>query len=254
MKRVIICEGKTDAILVSYFLKKFGWIHIKDIKKPNLPVLPFDRDNEVLNWYRHPEKLDQELAIWGAGGIDQISAKLGHVIGRTREERTPSKRFEHVLLLFDRNNRSEIECKELVEKWATDSGVEIVGAMGLHQWSNVRIELRSKTPKEYYELRILCIVLPPDTKGNLEIFLTDSIRNESEQDRYLVDKAQGFIKSIPDEPYLNKTRYRPKACLGAILSVMSPDWVFSELHERLTLVRWEEIRLVETVYEKLSEL
>jgi len=83
---------------------------------------------------------------------------------------------------------------------------------------------------------------------------TDSIRNESEHDRDLVDKARKFIQSIPDEPYLNKTRYRPKACLGVILSVMSPDWVFSELDERLTLVKWEEIGSVEAVYEKLSEL
>ena len=40
----------------------------------------------------------------------------------------------------------------------------------------------------------------------------------------------------------------------AILSVMSPDWVFSELDERLTLVKWEEIKSVESIYEKLSEL
>lgn len=254
MKRVILCEGKTDAILIGYFLiKKFGWIYIKKPEKAVLPVLPFDRDNEVLKWYRHPGKPNQELAIYGAGGIDQIPVKFGDVINRTRQERDPVKRFGRVVLFFDRNNRSEAECRDLVEKWIVDNSIETISKLQLYQWSNARIAL-PKTPEEYYCLRILSIVLPPDSKGNLEVFLTDSIKDESEYDRDLVDKAREFVKSIPDEPYLNKTRYRPKACLGAILSVMSPDWVFSELDERLTRVKWEEIGSVEAVYEKLSEL
>ena len=84
MKRIILCEGKTDAILISYFLKKFGWIHVTRL----VIGLPFDGTNEVLNWYKHQEKPGQELAIWGVGGIDQIPVKLRHIIERTRNETT----------------------------------------------------------------------------------------------------------------------------------------------------------------------
>jgi hypothetical protein len=251
MKRTVICEGKTDAILISYFVKRrFGWVRTKS------PVirLPVVRDNEVLYWYYHPEKPDQELAIWGAGGIDQIPVKLGHIINRSRAERTPINRFGRVVLFFDRNDRNKTQCKDLVEKWATeDNELEITGKLQLGQWVDARVELR-KSPQEDYELRILPIVLPPDSEGNLEIFLTNSIRDQSEHDEQLVDRARSFIGFIPDEPYLSKTRYRPKACLGAILSVMSPDWVFSTLDHRLTRVQWEKIRSVTAVYEKLSEL
>jgi len=250
MKRVIICEGKTDAILISYFLiKSFGWIYTEK----SVVGLPFDAGSEVLNWYQHPEKPDQELAIWGAGGINEIPAKLWHVIDRTKLETTSVNRFTHIVVFFDRNNRSEAECRDLVGKWAIDSGVEITDDLHLGQWSKARVALR-KEPEEFHDLRVLSVALPPDSEGNLEIFLTNCIRNHSEYDSDLVDKAQGFIGSIPDEPYLGRARYRPKACLGAILSVISPDWVFSELHKRLTLVKWEEIKSVEAVYEKLSEL
>lgn len=251
MKRIILCEGKTDAILISYFLiKRFGWTYIKE----EVVELPVDRDNEVLNWYRHLRKPDQELAVWGAGGIEQLPIKLAHVIDRTRNERTPTNRFERLVLLFDRNDRSEDQCRDLVKKWTTkDNELEITGELQLGQWVDARIELR-KIPEEYHELRMLSIALPPDGKGNLEVFLTNSIRDQSTHDRFLVDKAEKFIGCLPDKPYLSKRRYRPKACLGSILSVMSPDWVFSTLHDRLTRVQWEEIESVVTVYGKLGEL
>jgi hypothetical protein len=255
MKRVILCEGKTDAILIGYFLiKRFGWIYIKNPEKADLPVLPFDRDNEVLNWYRHPAKPNQELAIWGAGGINEIPAKLWHVIHRTKIETTSVNRFTHVVVFFDRNNRSATECRSLAKKWVSHSELEIIGDMHLGQWSKARIDLLHKTPREYHELSILSIALPPDSEGNLEIFLTNGIRNQSEHDQQLVNEAWKFIDSIPNKPYLSKTRYRHKARLGAILSVMSPDWVFSKYDRRLTQIKWEEIKSVESVYEKLSEL
>jgi hypothetical protein len=50
MKEIILCEGKTDAILLSYFLiRKFGWKYIKE----QVVRLPVNNENEVLNWYRN---------------------------------------------------------------------------------------------------------------------------------------------------------------------------------------------------------
>jgi len=66
MKKIILCEGKTDAILLSYFLiRRFGWEYIKG----QIVGLPINKENEVLNWYRNSKYPDQELAIWGVGGI-----------------------------------------------------------------------------------------------------------------------------------------------------------------------------------------
>ena len=122
MKRIILCEGKTDAILISYFLKKFGWIHVTRL----VIGLPFDGTNEVLNWYKHQEKPGQELAIWGVGGIDQIPVKLRHIIERTRNETTSVNRFARVVIFFDCDDRTEAKCKVMVKAWATDSGLDII--------------------------------------------------------------------------------------------------------------------------------
>ena len=57
----------------------------------------------------------------------------------------------------------------------------------------------------------------------------------------MVVEAKQFIKNIPDEPFLMKNRLRNKACLGAVLAVFSPGWVFRELDEKLRSVPWEEM-------------
>jgi len=258
MKRIILCEGKTDAILISYFLnKRFGWEYIKEKEKleklKKLPGLPVVRANEKRNWYRHPEKPDQELAIWGVGGIDQLPIKLGQVIERTRIEGIPDNRFESIVLFFDRNSRSKDECENLFKEWIVGGGIELSGDLQIGQWVNASITL-NKTPKEDYQLHVLSIALPPDSEGNLEVFLMNSLKEQSCHDRQLVDEADKFISCLPDEPYLSKKRLRPKACLGSILSVMSPDWVFSEQDKRLRRVQWERIESLTPAYEKLSEL
>ena len=207
-----------------------------------------------MNWYKHPEKPNQELAIWGSGGIDEIPIKLGHVIERTRNERISSNRFECIVLFFDHNDRNQDECEALVKKWTTeDNELEVATELRLGQWTDATVELRGSSA-ENHRLSILPIALPPDSKGNLEVFLMDSIRGQSGHDNQLVGKAREFIRDLPDKPYLDKTRYRPKACLGSILSVISPDWVISKLNNRLTRVQWEEIESVAAVYEKLSAL
>ena len=251
MKRIILCEGKTDAILISYFLiKRFGWEYMRE----TVIKLPIEKDNEVLNWYRHPAKPDQELAIWGVGGITQLPVKLGHVMARTLGQQIPVDRFGRIVLFFDRNSRSKEQCGDLLNKWIAESGIEVSGNLQLGEWGDAKITIENKTPEEDYQLRILSIVLPPDSEGNLEVFLMKSLKEQSCHDRQLVDEADKFINGLPDEPYLSKKRLRPKACLGSILSVISPDRVFSELDKRFKQVQWEDIRSAANAYEKLSEL
>lgn len=233
MKRIILCEGKTDALLISYFLKKkFRWSHIKK----QVIGLPINQDNEVLYWYSNPEKPNQELAIWGVGGIEQLPVKLGHVINRTRSESNPINRFERIVLFFDRDQRDETECVELIEEWATTSDLELIGNLQLGQWSDVTTNLR-KSPAESYKLNILSIALPPDSEGNLETFLINSIRSHSDEDRQLVDEAWKFINRLLMSLILADGVSAPRLAweqsyqlchrIGCFLNLMSGLLVFS---------------------------
>jgi hypothetical protein len=251
MKRIIICEGKTDAILVGYFLiKVYGWLYSRDRR---LPALPFEKQNESLCWYSKPNAPGFEVAVWGAGGIDRVPEKLARIVERTKAEHVPENRFERLVVLIDRDTRTVEEVRNLVEGWYRDAGIELGQGVTIGQWSPGAIQL-GKTPPEAHSVRLLPIVLPATREGCLEVFLADSLRSVGDTDRMIVDGCREFVDTVPDEPYLSEARFRPKATIGAVLSIMSPDWVFGDLDEKLTSVEWEKIEDAHAAYAQLADL
>ena len=68
MNKLILCEGKTDAILLSYYLRKVaGWKFVK--KGPSGLTIQQSNDNESICWYK---KDDDYLLICGVGGKDNF--------------------------------------------------------------------------------------------------------------------------------------------------------------------------------------
>lgn len=251
MKRIILCEGKTDAILLSYFLEKWGWTYLKNSK--GMPVLPPLSGNEVRNWYCHSEKPKRELAIWGVGGIDNIPTKLATVLDRNRNERDPDNRFGFIVLFFDSDDRTAGECTELVVDWIRKGDIRLTSDLRIGEWASAQLSLAIQ-PLARYDLELLAVALPPDDRGNLETFLMTAIRRHSPEIGLIVAEAHTFIEKIPDDPYLARRRLRYKACLGTIMSVLSPDWVFGELDTRLRQVRWDDLPAVAAIYNKLEQL
>ncbi len=256
MKRIILCEGKTDAILISYFLKKrFGWLHISE-RPVKLPVA--NARNEELNWYQHSERagIGQELAIWGVGGISQMPVKLKAVIENNQRNPNPQDRFEHIVLFFDHDDPTEV-CLNTVQKWITDANLVLADELQLGEWVNAEMDLLGVTPPGKYRLKLLTIVLPPNGSGALETFLIDCWQQFSEADKQLTEAAKVFIVDLPELPkqtYLNHRRLPDKARLGVILSVFSPDGLFQKIDPKLESVSWERIEDALDVYGKLEAL
>ena len=70
MNKIILCEGETDAILLSYFLGKVaGWQFCK--KPPVNIAIKADAFEQSVNWY---ENGDDRLLICGVGGKDNMSS------------------------------------------------------------------------------------------------------------------------------------------------------------------------------------
>ena len=79
----------------------------------------------------------------------------------------------------------------------------------------------------------------------------DTCYYEKENTQQLAEK---FINTIPDKPYLIKTRLRRKAWLGSVLSVMFPDGSLKDRNRRLKQVNWEDLENVLNVYSILKDL
>ena len=139
------------------------------------------------------------------------------------------------MLFFDRDDRSDTACVDLIRGWLVATGLTARDPVALTQWIRVHAEL-DKEPRERHEFRLIGIVLPHDSPGALETFLMRCLEGKSETDLRVVRGARDYVSSLPREPYLVERRPRPKAALGATLSVFSPDWVFGDLDQRLTAV------------------
>jgi len=96
--------------------------------------------------------------------------------------------------------------------------------------------------------------LPSDSQGALETFLLDCLAKRGGEDNKIVTEAENYISSIKEVSYLNKKRFPQKAALGSVLSALSPDWVFTNIDEKLKLVEWENIIYCLNSYEKLKFL
>lgn len=168
MRRIILCEGKTDAILISYFLERcFGWLYL-----PEHPVkLPITNARiEELNWYRHPQrKPGQDLAIWGVGSVSQLPVRLKAVVEGNQRNPRPQDRFEAVVLFFDHDDPAETCLKE-VRDWFAQADLVLADEVRLGEWVDAEVDLVGVTPPGKYSMRLLPIVLPPDKEGPLEIF------------------------------------------------------------------------------------
>jgi hypothetical protein len=98
------------------------------------------------------------------------------------------------------------------------------------------------------------IVLPATGEGCLEIFLADALLTTGNVDQAIVESCRTLVAATPEEPYLQKPRFRPKAVIGAALSIISPDWVFGDLDQKLTAVAWEQIHAAHDAYALLADL
>lgn len=109
MNKLIMCEGETDAILLSYYLENVAeWKYCKapknlDIKKQN--------SNESVNWYR---KGEDYLLICGVGGKDNFGQFFR---SRIKKPLVAANAFDKIAIVTDRDNDTskEIETRLGVE-------------------------------------------------------------------------------------------------------------------------------------------
>lgn len=248
MPKLILCEGRTDAILISYYLAKTaGWLYLKNGNCKDF--LTRKDDNEELNWYR---KNDESLCVWGCGGINNIPTKLNEVVDRNKNEIKNSNLFNKIAIIIDHDTRTQDENKTLIQGWIAGATIQmppanfVLGNWGLASYDNQQ--------GKQLHLQILPMVLPSAATGNLESFLLGAIKANGGEEEAVVDQAQTFIDNLAAVSFIQKHRYKGKAQLGTALSVFSPERVFTEEHARLTAIDWTQYDAVNTAFAVLKSI
>ena len=242
MNKIILCEGMTDAILLSYYLGKVaGWKHCK--KPPKEIDIKEDRGRgESLNWYK---KDYDRLLICGVGGKDNMRSFFSNKILRTIVD---AGAFSRMAVVLDRDDR-EIHALEM---HTSSIFKPVVTNMINNRWVENYYKDAFNTEQQ---LESLLVVIPKEHQGALETLMLDSI-SENPYDAVIVEKAGTFVKemrSIASE-YIDSSRKELKAHLGVTWAVQYPEKVFWLIDEQIKSVKWEESTVLHDCFAELIKI
>lgn len=238
MNRVLLCEGVTDAILLSYYLEKVsGWKYCKGPK--NLEIKTKNR-NESVNWYR---KGEEYLLICGVGGKNNF-AKFFET--RIKNPIFMSDAFQKIVFVTDRDERAD---SEITNELYTE---DMLKNLEDRRW-------RNNIYRNAYEmekmLEVLLVVIPKESQGALETVMLEAIA-EDPYDRNIIEKVDDFMQQMSKEAekYLSTERLQLKAKLGVTWAVQFPEKVFSRIDEQIRNVEWEKSELLKRIFRELEEI
>ena len=189
MNKLILCEGATDAVLLSYYLeRRAGWQYSR--KSPKNLDIRVDSATETVNWYK---KDDDYLLISAVGGKDNFGNFFKRYISAPLFD---AAAFGKIAVLTDRDQRA-----------ASDIEKAVKDAYNINR-----------------EISILLTVIPKEHQGALETVILEAI-SEDPYDKNIVDCTRNFASKMRNEAekYISSDRLQLKAHLGLTWAVQYPE-------------------------------
>ncbi len=241
MNSVILCEGGTDAILLSYYLNKVsGWEFCK--KAPEHLDIKQSEFDQSINWY---ERGDNKLLICGVGGKDKMSSFFKEKISSPMIK---SDAFSKIVLILDRDDKST----EAIEMHASHLFKPIVTEMKNDQWID---NSYADTFGMQKTVSSLLIIIPAEQQGALETLMLEAIA-EDPYDAAIVKSAENFVARMQESAsrYIPNNRMKLKAHLGVTWAVQYPEKVFKLMDEQIRSVSWEKSEVLRDCFRQLESI
>lgn len=241
MNRLILCEGKTDAILLSYYLEKVcGWTHTK--KAPKDLLIREDGHNESINWYKKDENMLLICSVGGKNNFDRFFM---------REIRNPlvkANAFGKIAIVIDRDNLTVEE----IEQSISEEYKQFISNVQDQNWTHCEY-IDSFGLAQSFEF--LLVSIPVDQQGALETALLNAI-SENEYDKNIVEKSKHFVSQMRSEAdkYITSDRLQLKADLSVTWAIQSPQKVFDFIDEQIRDVHWENSITLRKCFRELEKI
>jgi hypothetical protein len=241
MNKLILCEGKTDAILLSYYLESTcGWTHRNAPK--SLAIKVDEIKGESAYWYA---KNNESLLICGVGGKNNFSSFFKEKILHTMVD---SNAFSRIAVVTDRDDQEEqsiIDSFRLLFR-------PIITEVESDIWVSNSYE---NSYKQEAFADFLLVIIPADKEGALETLLLDAI-SENEYDKTIVKRSIAYINEIQPlaNEYIHKKRLKLKACLGVTWAIQYPEKIFSFIDNQIRSVKWEESQVLAQCFHQLKNI
>lgn len=241
MNKLILCEGKTDAILLSYYLEKTcGWTHRNAPK--GLDIRADETRGESAYWYRRES---ESLLICGVGGKDNFGSFFREKI---QSAIIDTNAFSKIAIVTDHDDHAE---KSIIDSFQASLG-PIITQIENGKWMPNSYE---NSYKQESFVDFLLVIIPSDKEGALETLLLEAI-SENGEDEAIVKRSISYVDEIRPlaAKYLSKNRLKLKACLGVTWAIQYPEKLFSFIDDQIRSVRWEESQVLAECFEQLKNI
>lgn len=244
MNRILLCEGKTDAVLLGYYLDKVcGYEHTKKVITKQIKINK--SDNEFFAWHK---KGNDCLLIWGVGGKNCFKPAIEQFYNVLKKS-SDDEAYNQFLLVCDRD--LEKDNKVILAEYS-----ECFTGVGIPLTNN-KVETGEyiNSFEQGKSIKTFALVIPDKNLGALETILIDSLK-EDEYDRKIVNQSEKFVvetRQIADK-YITSDRLELKAKLSTVFAIMSPDKVFNFIDDILkTTVKWEDKESLNDLFKPLIQ-
>lgn len=244
MNRLILCEGKTDAILLGYYLMKTaGWKFA--MSAPTGLAIKAREQNENVAWYKMG---DEMLVICAAGGKDNFVRFFSRDIQRAILNSSNEDPFPRLILVTDRDQR---EIEEIERDIAQNLAPFFFEAKN-RTWKTNRCTDTFGMKKS---IETLLLVIPAEHQGALETVMLDAI-SEDPYDKNIVERCVAFVETVRPEAdrYIATDRLQQKANLSAVWAIQSPEKAFDFIDAQIKSVQWEKYEALRTCFGILEDI
>lgn len=245
MNSLILCEGKTDCVLLQYYLEKVhSWIRIGGSS--------FHAVNK--SWSNLFAKNGNNLIISETKGCNRLSDGLITAVNRNENAAPGSNdEFFDKIVIFTDNDETDTTAnmiRDIHNKLHTTSAL-FASPIQKNAWN--KISIQSIEGVKEFELYVMFI--PFDENGALETYLLNCIGSNDAYDKGIIDKGNSFVETVdPNDKYLGQRRLKTKAKFDVYFSVRTAADQYAERQNILKSVAWENYDMIRTDFKMFADL
>ena len=243
MRSILLCEGKTDADFLQYYMRK---VHQWEDGRPA------DFKPKGFTFGRILTRDNDELSIIALNGCGDIIHGVKEALEHNILER-PDKIFKNEIFVTDNDDEATISDR-------ISEVIDITNSMGIA--TNSKIENANWTELCYknnmgedLHTSILPMIIPFGNKGAIETFLLDAVAEKDEYDKCIIDKGKEYVKNAdPEKRYLKQRRHITKAEYEVFFAIRTTEGQFNDRQDILKGIPWEQYTKIQESFKEFEKI
>lgn len=240
MFKLILCEGETDAILISYYLE--NTLNFRFIKENPVSAPSLNKISRIMNWYKNENEI--YLAICPIGGSNFIGTVKE--VDRYNKMTSGQTAFNGIILIMDNDDDTVEDNIKMIGNMLDCQKELQAGIWNKFQYVNIY--------NDNCLCDIACILQPNDEYGALETFVLNVISEDDTDIADAVKQVKEFVDNFKSQKYLRHRREKVKANLAISLDVMYPSKNFTPIDQFLKQQNWKQYQIFQEQFKLLAKL